>query len=37
MFESDYSKAAKKWLAAEERLLASEQRIGDLFLDMMFS
>lgn len=36
MFESDYSKAAKKWLAAEERLLASEQRIGDLFLDMMF-
>lgn len=36
MFESDYSKAAKKWLAAEERLLASEQRLGALFLDMMF-
>jgi hypothetical protein len=36
MFESEYSKAAKKWVAAEERLLASEERIGAIFIDMMF-
>ena len=36
MFESDYSKAAKKLVAAEDRLLASEERIGAMFIDMMF-
>ena len=36
MFESEYSKAVKKWRAAEDRLLASEERIGAMFLDLMF-
>jgi hypothetical protein len=32
----NHSKALKEWLAAEERLLASEERIGAMFIDMMF-
>jgi hypothetical protein len=30
------SKALKEWLAAEERLVAAEQKISRTFLDMMF-
>lgn len=36
MFESKYSKAVKEWRAAEERLLASEERIGHAFIDWFF-